>query len=1399
MSAASKSSKSSVPTRSLKPVAAPLQKWGFGLIVVAAVVAIVAFVAYLVLALNWRSQPFFGAMLTPHLVVDNSQSLTGSPWPGQQAGLHRSDHIVAINGHILSESPNDYPAARQNFHALLSALNPGDVVTVDFERPLDTMGTFGTESCMNLLDPIHGVWSCTVSYELSAFPTTDFLGFFIIPYVSGLVTLIIGLAVLYLRPSQPAALMVAGIAICTSLFMGGAADVNTSHTLPPLWIVATSFLGGALATLALIFPMRSMVLYRQPFAQYIPLAISAVLAVVLLAIYFMPPTPQSYTAAWQPAVFGTLLGVALLVAHLWRRREHATSPSVRDQSNTILIGLGLALAPMLIWLVNTLLQNAGAMAVLPFNTSAAMPFFVMPIISMAYSVLQYKSLDTDRIISQGITYGIMLVGLLIGYFLLVFSASLVTREAFQANDPFLIAFTIFAIAILFLPVRTQLQRRIDQLYFRARRNYQAQLEEFGQKLTSLVDYDHIIDEFRQQLQSTISPSNVFIFLPNRQSGEFVAFGNPKPETDVHFSERSDLVTLLKNKEQSIYLEPGQPWPVELIPERARLIILKPLVIAALRGRGQLNGFVCIGAPRSGADIYKFEELRFVQNLISQMAVAVERAQVVDTLESRVRELDVLSQVSQAVNFMVEFDDLLELISTQTDRLLKAPYFYIVLRDTANSELYFAFFLEDEERYPEKEAKRWQPGRDLYSEIIRTGQPLRVPEFGKAMEQRNSPILYEDHNLKAWMGVPMVAGGRSLGVLAVSTMDSGKSYGDDQLKIFSDIGSLAATSIDNARLFAEAKSRARQLGAINEVSRQLASELHVENLLDLITSSAVDILNAEAGSLLLTVDDNSGDLEFKIAVGSSGQDLVGRRFPAGRGLVGEVATSGKPLIVNDASHDPRWGGEQTKGGFSTNAVLAVPLVAKNRIVGVLEVLNKKDGTTYGQEDADLLTTFAGQAAIAIENARLFEMTDLQLTQRVDELQTLERIDVELNRSLELSTVAEITMRWAIANSGATAGILGVIIPTDPPKMEVISNYGYNNDDQPAGAEGRLWPLDRGIVSRVMRTRQADLVPDITIDPDYIPSLRLSKSQITVPMMSGGEINALLILETNKEPRLNLLDLAFTQRLTEHASIAIANAQLYTELNRANDSKSEFVSFVAHELKTPMTSIKGYTDLLLGGVVGQLTDQQQTFLGTIRSNIERMNTLVSDLNDVTKLQTNNLHMEFSPVDFRNVVTETLRPLQKQIQDKEQALVIDFSDSLPQIVADQNRLIQVLTNLVSNAHKYSPPEGRIVISGKVDNDRVNGKGNPIGPVLHVAVQDTGIGMSEEDQAKLFTPYFRSENPLAREQPGTGLGLTITRGIVERHGGEIWLESGLGKGTIFHFTVPLASETEKETAPTK
>jgi signal transduction histidine kinase len=298
-----------------------------------------------------------------------------------------------------------------------------------------------------------------------------------------------------------------------------------------------------------------------------------------------------------------------------------------------------------------------------------------------------------------------------------------------------------------------------------------------------------------------------------------------------------------------------------------------------------------------------------------------------------------------------------------------------------------------------------------------------------------------------------------------------------------------------------------------------------------------------------------------------------------------------------------------------------------------------------------------------------------------------------------------------------------------------------------------------------------------------------AQLTVPLFSANQVIGVIILESEREGELDLLDLDFVARLAEHASPAITNSQLFHELERANEDKSKFVSLVAHELRNPMTSMKGYTDLLIKGVVGPVNEQQADFLKTIFNNVNRMETLVSDLNDLTKQQTGNLRLEIMAVDFRNVVIETLRAQQRQIEDKQQELIVEVPENLPLVHGDQTRLIQIMTNFISNAHKYTPPGGTITIHAELARNVWDLQGAP--RVLHCFVKDTGIGMSEGDLRQLFTAYFRTAE--AREMAtGTGLGLTITRGLIEQHGGTVWVESAPNAGTTFHFTIPVVTEQD-------
>jgi len=245
-----------------------------------------------------------------------------------------------------------------------------------------------------------------------------------------------------------------------------------------------------------------------------------------------------------------------------------------------------------------------------------------------------------------------------------------------------------------------------------------------------------------------------------------------------------------------------------------------------------------------------------------------------------------------------------------------------------------------------------------------------------------------------------------------------------------------------------------------------------------------------------------------------------------------------------------------------------------------------------------------------------------------------------------------------------------------------------------------------------------------------------------------------------------------------------------------------------LAQPVTAIKGFNDLMAKGMAGPINDMQKQFLSTVQFNTERLNTLIKDLLDIGRIETGRLKMEIGPVALKPIIEQTIHSLQSQIDERQISVELNVPNELPSVLADRARLIQVLTNLVSNAYKYTPTGGRMIITAaplkeiqprnaprgnwtRTDLQQI--KPNPAG-YLACAVKDTGFGIAPEDQARLFTQFFRSQNPAVREQRGTGLGLAITKSLIELQGGAIWVESELEKGSTFSFSMPIVENGEHE-----
>jgi signal transduction histidine kinase len=278
------------------------------------------------------------------------------------------------------------------------------------------------------------------------------------------------------------------------------------------------------------------------------------------------------------------------------------------------------------------------------------------------------------------------------------------------------------------------------------------------------------------------------------------------------------------------------------------------------------------------------------------------------------------------------------------------------------------------------------------------------------------------------------------------------------------------------------------------------------------------------------------------------------------------------------------------------------------------------------------------------------------------------------------------------------------------------------------------------------------------------------------------------EVNREPASVLLDI---QERVIRASlspmrdeeeqfagtvIVLRDITLEQEVARV---KNDFVSLVSHELRTPMTSIKGYTDLMLKGAVGALNEQQKSFMTIVKSNVDRMAELVSDLLDVSRLEAGRVRLTLERLDLAGVVLEISQELAETMRQRELTLHCSLPPGLPPVCADRGRVVQVLLNLLSNAYRYTPAGGKITIAVQALGDEVQ-----------VDVTDTGIGVSGKDRELIFERFYRADHPVVRKQAGTGLGLPIARSLIEMHGGRLWLRSEAQAGSTFSFTLPVYTE---------
>ncbi len=959
----------------------------------------------------------------------------------------------------------------------------------------------------------------------------------------------------------------------------------------------------------------------------------------------------------------------------------------------------------------------------------------------------------------------------LGIFAILWSLTAFLGGTITARDPF----KLLIIAVL-LGAAT-IAGRWGLHYLEIRRSQKDPLFQKVTQATAQITEKAAAGQTREEIISVLCTELMNIFAPRpletvlydslahdyhiSTTGQTLAANNPLVEW------------LLKQKPAAPISLPADALPAALREAQTTLLERGLILIIPLGN----SGWVGLGTP-ANVPAYTETERTFLTHLARPAIEGMERVSILENQQKRAQELRSLYWIAQAINFAMELDDLMELIYTQLKRVISLPTFYIALKDPDQDILTYAFYVEKDDRlYPEKV---WPLNEGLTGAVIRNSMTLRTNQY--AQECQNREITLNDENPPfAWMGTPLTAGDKSVGVMVAESHDPHLIFSEEDENFFVTAAAYMASMMERRNLYDRLESRARQLSTLNEIGNLLASSLDLDRVLELVVRNAAKLLDAEAGSLLL-LDEDSHELIFSISSGPAGAKLVGMRMPSDKGIAGAAFTENRPVITQNTQTDQRWYGNiDKKAEFVTQAIIAVPLNARGHTIGVLEAVNRRDHRPFNSEDAELLLAFAAQSAIAIENARMFTMTDQALQARLEELTTLQLIDRQLNTTLDYRAVMTQTLEWAIRMTDTKVGLVAALQEEEDGVrgLRFLAHRGYDEDLFKRYSEEELWPVRKGLIGRTVETGETSLVKNVDDNPYYSATLPGMRAQLSVPIKREERVIGVIALESGQSDSFSNEDVALIERLSDHAAIAIENARLFGQVQRANDAKTEFVSFVSHELKQPMTSMKGYTDLLMKGIGGELNEQQKQFLQVIRSNVGRMDQLVQSLLDISRIESGRLKLEMGDVVPEEMISEAVQAFEPTLNAKSQQISVDIEPDLPTVTGDRGRLLQVLTNLISNANKYTPEGGHISLRANrwAENNKT---------YVRWSVQDTGIGMTPEELERLFTKYFRSSNAAVRSVQGTGLGLVITRSIIEMHGGHIWVESEYQKGSTFSFAIP-------------
>ncbi len=837
---------------------------------------------------------------------------------------------------------------------------------------------------------------------------------------------------------------------------------------------------------------------------------------------------------------------------------------------------------------------------------------------------------------------------------------------------------------------------------------------------------------------------------------------------------------------------------------------KSQIYVPLSSGGKVKGIISL-QNLDHEHAFSESDVNLLKTLANSMSVALESARLFNETnrllketEQRNAELAVINGVQESLVAQMDMQAIYYLVGEKLREVFNAQVIDITTYDplTQTIEDKYAYEKGDRTLLSKREPSGFR------KHVIDTGEFLVINKDMEKERLQYYNTVIVGKAAKSLIMAPLMAAGNVNGVISLQNIDEENAFSEADISLLSTLINSMSVALKSARLFdettrllKETEQRTAELHVINSVQDGLAREIETKAIFNLVGDRLCDLF-PETQTLVIRTFDYKNNLEVWQYAIEKGIRLSSDPRPF-IWANNELIRNKKPIYINENYLETakKFGGTGVTKGQPPKSAVFVPMMTGDVVKGSVSLQNVDKENAFSDSDMRLLTTITNSMSVALENARLFDETTHLLSeakQRASELTTVNNISRAIASQLNPNELIEFVGDQLRDLFNANIVYLALLNK----KTKVIHfPYQYGDNMSPM-------KLGKGLTSNIILTGQPLLFnKDVEVQTDQLGLQRVgipAASYLGVPIPVGDEIIGVLSVQsTEHENRFNENDQRLLTTIASSVGVALRNAQLFEDVEqakleaelasktaeKANEAKSAFLSTVSHELRTPLTSVLGFAKIIRKRLDDKIfpiidksdpkiiktVDQITENLKVVISEGERLTHLINDVLDLAKIEAGRMEWNQEKVSLAEVAERAIAATTSLFDQKQVKLTRNIENGLPDIIGDQDKLIQVVINLFSNAVKFTERGSVICSLHKKENELV------------LSISDTGIGIAPEDYGAVFEQFKQVGGDTLTDKPkGTGLGLPICKEIIEHHGGRIWVESEIGKGSTFSFALP-------------